>query len=190
LAASQRKRIGFFPDLPDWLARLLFWPTFLWNWGLGRVLKIRHWWDQVDDGLWLGAMPMPSDAKRLRQLGITGVINMCQEYPGPIAQYSELGIEQLHLPTVDFHPPTLKMIQQGVAFIKQQIDAGGAVYVHCKAGRARSATVALCYLIAHRQMSPEQAQQYLLNHRPHVNPRLTERSVVKEFVADLGQSKG
>jgi atypical dual specificity phosphatase len=114
---------------------------------------------------------------------------MCQEYPGPVAQYRELGIEQLHLPTVDFHPPTLQMIQQGVAFIKQQIDTGGSVYVHCKAGRARSATVALCYLIAHRQMSPEQAQQHLLDHRPHVNPRLTERSVVKEFVTAFGQSQ-
>jgi atypical dual specificity phosphatase len=133
-------------------------------------------------------MPMPSDAKRLHQLGITGVINMCQEYPGPIAQYRELGIEQLHLPTVDFHPPTLKMIQQGVAFIKQQVGGGGAGYFPSKAGRARSATVAICYLIAHRQMSPEQAQQYLLDHRPHVNPRLTERSVVKEFVIALGQS--
>lgn len=185
LVRAKRRKKGFFPDLPDWLARLLFWPTFLWNWLLGRILKVRHWWDQVDEGLWLGAMPMSSDVPEFQRLGITGVINMCQEYAGPLRQYQTYGIEQLHLPTVDFHPPSLEMIKKGVEFIKQHVDRDGAVYVHCKAGRARSATVVLCYLIAQRQMSPEAAQNFLLEKRPHINPLIYQRQVVTEFVADI-----
>lgn len=179
-----RKKKGFFPDLPDWLARLLYWPTFSWNYLLGRVFKIRHWWDKVDDGLWLGAVPLRGDAKRFKDLGITGVINMCDEYAGPIREYQQESIEQLHLPTVDFHPPTLEAIERGVNFIQHHIADGGAVYVHCKAGRARSATIVLCYLVACKHMTPEEAQQYLLKKRPHINPLIYERKVVKDFVAD------
>jgi atypical dual specificity phosphatase len=184
-ALPKPRKKGFFPDLPDWLARLLFWPTFLWNYLLGRVLSIRHWWDQVDDGLWLGAVPLRGDAAKFKNLGITGVINMCQEYAGPLGEYREVGIEQLHLPTVDFHPPTLEMIRSGVDFIDSHIKRQGAVYVHCKAGRARSATVVLCYLVAHRGMSPVDAQRYLLEKRPHINPLIYERTVVKQFVDGL-----
>jgi hypothetical protein len=34
-------------------------------------------------------------------------------------------------------------------------------------------------------MTPEAAQQHLLERRPHINPRIYERKVVQEFVADL-----
>jgi atypical dual specificity phosphatase len=184
---SGRKK-GFFPDLPNWLARLLYWPTFTWNFLLGRVLHIRHWWDQVDNGLWLGAVPLHGDAVRFKQMGITGVINMCDEYAGPLHEYQQQSIEQLHLPTVDFHPPTLEMIERGVNFIQQHMDNGGGVYVHCKAGRARSATVVLCYLVAHKQMTPAAAQQYLLEKRPHINPLIHERKVVQDFVSKLKEN--
>lgn len=181
------KKKGFFPDLPDWLARLLYWPTFTWNYFLGRILQVRHWWDEVDDGVWLGAVPLSGDAKRFKKMGITGVVNMCDEYAGPLRDYESENIEQLHLPTVDFHPPTLEMIERGVEFMNQHVEKGGGVYVHCKAGRARSATVVLCYLVARKNMTPEAAQQYLLQKRPHINPLIYERKVVKEFVADLAQ---
>lgn len=181
------KKIGFFPDLPGWMARLLYWPTFTWNYLLGRVFHLRHWWDKVDDGLWLGAVPLRGDAQKFKKLGITGVINLCDEYAGPIREYQREQIEQLHLPTVDFHPPTKDMIERGVDFIRQHLEKGGAVYVHCKAGRARSATVVLCYLVAIRNMTPKAAQQHLLERRPHINPRIYERRVVQEFVADLNK---
>jgi hypothetical protein len=33
---TSNRRRGFFPDLPDWLAQLLYWPTFLWNYLLAE----------------------------------------------------------------------------------------------------------------------------------------------------------
>lgn len=54
----------------------------------------------------LGALPYASDAASLRARGVTGVVNMCAEWPGPTKQYDALGIEQLHLPTTDGDMPS------------------------------------------------------------------------------------
>jgi atypical dual specificity phosphatase len=177
------------PILKSFAARALFLPTYAWNVLLGRVLKHRRWWDYVDDGVILGARPLTRDLANLYREGVRAVINMCQEYPGPVDAYKKLGIEQLWLPTIDFQPPSLKHVSQGVDFIQQVVDRGDKVYVHCKAGRARSATVVLCWLVKHRKMSVVEAQTHLLLKRPHVHARLTERSVVKEYAKQLAEAE-
>ncbi len=163
------------------LIRLLFLPTLAWNVLLGRVLRIRRWWDVVDDRLLIGALPLWWDAKRLAREGVTGVINMCVEYKGPQQSYARLGIDQLWLPTTDFTPPALADVERGVAFISAHIDNGGKVYVHCKAGRGRSATVVVCWLIQEKGVSPEEAAASLTRCRPHVNKQLQDRDVVRAF---------
>lgn len=163
-------------------ARLFFYPTLYWNVLINRVLKLREWWNWIDDTVLLGALPVASDAARLRELGITGVINMCEEYPGPVAAYSKNGIEQLHLPTVDFVPPTDEFVQRGVDFIETHRARGGKVYVHCKAGRGRSATIVLCYLVA-RGHTLQSGMELMLQKRPQILKKLAERDVIKRFAA-------
>ena len=41
-----------------------------------------------------------------------------------------------------------------------------------------------------RGISSEEGQKLLLQRRPHVNPRLTERPVVREYASDLAQKWG
>ncbi len=163
------------------IARLLFYPTLGWNMLHGRVLHRWRWWDRIDERLIIGAMPFEADVPSLHQEGVTAVINTCEEYAGPQRAYDQFGIEHLRLPTVDFTPPNLDLIEQGVAFIEEHMGKGGTVYVHCKAGRARCATVALCWLIRAKQMTPEEGQLLLLSKRSHVNKRLAQRRVVREF---------
>ena len=69
------------------------------------------------------------------------------------------------------------------------MEQGNTVYIHCKAGRGRSATVAICWLMSAKSMDPWQAQQHLLDHRSHVHSTLPEREVVKQFWAELQESK-
>jgi atypical dual specificity phosphatase len=66
------------------------------------------------------------------------------------------------------------------------VSSGKKVYVHCKAGRARSATVVLCWLVHSRRMTPEEAQRLLLKVRPHVNARIYQRGVVLEYLGRAG----
>jgi atypical dual specificity phosphatase len=164
-------------------ARLLFAPTLAWNTLLGRVLHVRHWWDAIDDAVIMGALPFARDVPSLHALGVGAVVNTCEEYAGPQAAYRRFGIEQLRIPTVDFTAPSLPDVQRAVAFMQEQVARGKRVYVHCKAGRARSGTVVLCWLIADRKMTPAEAQQRILQCRPHANPRLAQRTVVQQFWA-------
>lgn len=165
-----------------WLiARLIYVPTLLWNILLGRLLKLRAWWTEIDPHLIVGAMPFAVDVPAMKEAGVTAVVNTCQEYAGPISEYEKVGIKQLRVKTIDFTHPTLDNVERAVDFMNEQVAQGGKVYVHCKAGRARSATVALCWLIDAKGMTPEQGQRLLLEKRPHVNSRLPQREVVKAF---------
>ena len=166
-------------------ARGVFYPTLAWNFLLGRIVKIRNWWDRIDPLVIVGAFPFARDAQGLYDEGVRAVVNTCEEYAGPQSEYDRLGIEQLRIPTTDFTHPRLQDVADAVEFVQRHVAAGDTVYIHCKAGRARSATVALCWLMKHRGMTPEQGQAKLLESRPHVNPRLTERPVIKQFAASL-----
>ena len=175
--------------MPRTLARLLFVPTLLWNLLLGRVLRVRNWWDRVDEHVILGALPFAADVPRLAAVGVRAVVNTCEEYVGPVAEYAVAGIEQLRVPTTDFQPPQLADIEQAVAFMQRHIERGETVYVHCKAGRARSATVVLCWLVAAKGMTVDAAQQLLLAKRPHVKRDLARRAVVLEFAAKYAAAR-
>jgi atypical dual specificity phosphatase len=166
----------------NWLkARTVFYPTLLWNVLLGRWFKVRNWWDQIDTHVVLGAFPFASDVPKLASQGVGAVVNTCEEYAGPVEQYQQHGIEQMRMPTVDFTHPSFDDVCSAVDFIDQQIQKGHSVYIHCKAGRARSATVAICWLMKAKQISAAQAQRWLTEKRPHVNQHLTRRPVVQQF---------
>ena len=162
-------------------ADTVFYPTLIWNMILGRVFKLRNWWDAVDENVILGAYPFRSDVRKLSELGVGAVVNTCAEYEGPVAQYRQFGIEQLRVPTIDFTHPTLESLVRATDFMSLQIEQGKKVYVHCKAGRARSATVVAAWLIRNANMTADEAQELMLKVRSHINPRIAERPVVKEF---------
>jgi atypical dual specificity phosphatase len=164
---------------------LLFYPTLWWNLLLNRFIgQKRRWWDWVDDDVLLGALPFPADVPKLKSIGIGAVINTCCEYAGPLELYAQAGIETLYIPTIDFTPPSIEDLRTAVAFMHAQIAKGRKVYVHCKAGRGRSATVVMCYLIS-KGMTANAAQKLLLEKRPHVMADLEERTVVKQFAEEF-----
>lgn len=162
-------------------ARLVFHPTLLWNLFNARVLKRWNWWDLVDDVVIIGALPSVAHVEELKTLGVVAVVNTCAEYHGPVVAYETAGIDQLSIPTVDYTAPTLENVQKAVDFIQRHADEDGMVYVHCKAGRARSATIVVCWLMQSQGMTPDEAQAFLKQRRDHVHPRIAEREVVKQF---------
>ncbi len=167
-------------------AQTLFYPTLGWNVLLGRTLQIRRWWDAVDDHVFIGAFPFASDVPRLVAAGVRGVVNTCREYRGPLPAYEAAGIKQLHIPTIDYQTPALADIRRAVEFIESHVAQGERTYIHCKAGRGRSAAVAMGWLMT-QGMTPEEAQAHLLLKRPHVHRSLHRNPVVVEFWNALQQ---
>ena len=165
-------------------ARLVFWPTVAWSVLLERCGIIRRW-DRIDEQVVLGGLPFRRDVPKLLQEGVAAVINTCEEYAGPVREYEQYGIEQLRIPTTDFTHPKLVDVEQAVEFVQSHVDKDEIVYIHCKAGRARSATVALCWLMKYRGMTADQAQAKLLESRPHTNPNVAKRPVVQQFAQKL-----
>jgi atypical dual specificity phosphatase len=84
---------------------------------------------------------------RLHEMGVRGVVNMCDEYAGPGEAYGQLGIKQLRLPTVDHFEPSLQALEEAARFIEGFRKRGEKVYVHCKAGHGRGASVAMSWLM-------------------------------------------
>lgn len=70
-----------------------------------------------------------------------------------LQEWEAMGVEQLRLGTVDLTGvPTLENLHKGVEFILRHRARGNSVYVHCKAGRSRSATMVAAYLIQVRSL--------------------------------------
>ena len=76
------------------------------------------------------------------------MINLCDEYKGPVDKYNRLGMKELWLPTVDHFEPSLGDIQRAVNFIHKHKKQGDRVYVHCRAGHGRSAAVVYAWLLS------------------------------------------
>ena len=138
------------------VSAIFFYPTF----PITALLRLGNYWTKIDDVIVLGCAPMAlpmgvvDHPTMLYKLGIRGVINMCTEYSGPITSYNTLGIEQLRLPTVDHYEPTVAQFQDAMIFIEKHRLNGSKVYVHCKAGHGRAASIVQCWMMTqHKHLS-------------------------------------
>ncbi|CAM9444143.1 unnamed protein product [Phaeothamnion confervicola] len=99
------------------VSHLYFWPTM----PLTLASRWSNYFTVMDDRIMLGAAPLAAlgHVEVLHNLGVVGVVNMCAEYNGPVAQYRKFGIEQLWLPTVDHFEPSAEDLQRAVRFIQK-----------------------------------------------------------------------
>ncbi|XP_022965088.1 putative dual specificity protein phosphatase DSP8 isoform X1 [Cucurbita maxima] len=152
-------------------ARVLFYPTLLYNVFRNKLQTEFRWWDKVDEFILLGAVPFPADVPCLKEVGVRGVITLNEPYETlvPSTLYRDHGIDHLTIPTRDYcFAPLLSDICVAVNFIHKNASHGQTTYVHCKAGRGRSTTIVICYLVQYKQMTPEEAYKHVKSIRPRV----------------------
>ncbi|XP_065145576.1 phosphatidylglycerophosphatase and protein-tyrosine phosphatase 1 [Paramisgurnus dabryanus] len=155
-------------------SRILFYPTLAYNVVMEKISS-RQWFNRVDQTVILGALPFKSMTEELVQKEkVRGVITMNEEFEtkyfcNSAEEWQDAGVEQIRLSTVDLvGVPSLEYIHQGVEFALRHREQGTSVYIHCKAGRSRSATIAAAYLIRLHGCTPEEAYKMLVSIRPHV----------------------
>ncbi|XP_049358583.1 phosphatidylglycerophosphate phosphatase PTPMT2-like [Solanum verrucosum] len=167
-------------------ARALFYPTLLYNVVRNKIQTEFRWWDRVDEFILLGAVPFPADVPRLKALGVAGVVTLNESYETlvPTSLYLDHDINHLVIPTRDYlFAPSDGDIDRAIEFIYSNASCGKTTYVHCKAGRGRSTTIVLCYLVKHKDMTPEAAYDYVRTIRPRVLLAPSQWQAVQEYYA-------
>lgn len=135
---------------------------------------------QITPQLHVGGQYRRRGWRRLARRGITGVVNLRIEFDD-----NDAGIappRYLYLPTVDDAPPTLDQLRQASEFIADEVQRGGAVYVHCRAGVGRAATTAAAYLVS-AGLTVEEAWARIRQVRPFVRPKPLQIEQVARFAA-------
>eukprot|EP01036_Dinobryon_divergens_P026304 gene26304-34931_t len=111
-------------------------------------------YSEINETLSMGSLPISqSDVRCLREKGVRVVVNLCRESTGPVEEYAKENITQIRLRTPDLCEPSYADVVRGISYARgclqsQGSSSGGRVFVHCKAGRGRSALFALCFLLA------------------------------------------
>ncbi|KAG7349159.1 protein-tyrosine phosphatase [Nitzschia inconspicua] len=128
------------------VSKALFWPTL----PITASKRIGKWMTKIDDTVVMGGAPFGflGYPQTLREkFGVKGVINLCEEYRGPLKQYKELGMEELYLPTTDHFEPSREDMLSALSFLKRHEAMGNKVYVHCRAGHGRSGAVVFAWML-------------------------------------------
>jgi predicted protein tyrosine phosphatase len=155
--------------------------TFLWAFGRGLpgitgVPLLQYC--QVTPQLYVGSQFNARGKRLLERQGINSCVNMRIEKDD--AAFG-LALEQyLHLPTIDDDAPTIEHLDQGVQFIKQVIQDGGKVYIHCGAGVGRAPTMAAAYLISEGK-TLEEALAMIRKVRPFITIMPVQLEQLKKY---------
>jgi len=83
----------------------------------------------------------------MERLGYDAILTLTEDAlePEPLAEF---GFRYLHLPIVNMAAPSIEEGERAVAFLRERVDAGGQVYVHCYAGYGRTGAILAAYLVA------------------------------------------
>jgi protein tyrosine phosphatase (PTP) superfamily phosphohydrolase (DUF442 family) len=158
--------------------------TLTWFW-TGSFFRLagRPIWQHcsITPELAVGGQISAAGWRWLARRGFTAVVNMRTEYDD--AAHGIAPKSYVWLPTVDDHAPTLEQLQTGVDFIRQVLQEGGKVYVHCASGVGRAPTMAAAYLIS-TGLSMDEALALISQVRPFVKPTPPQLEMLQQFAAE------
>ena len=141
----------------------------------------------VTPQLLLGGQHYKNGYARMCEFGISAIVNMRKEHSD--IENGIAGERHLQLATIDNTPPTVEDLMRGSDFIREEIERGGKVYIHCAVGCGRAPTMTAAYLIS-TGMSPEAALRRIKKIRPFINLTRSQQHVLGEFASHWGERRG
>jgi len=149
---------------------------------------------EVGEDLVMGAYPQDAaDVAELAAAGVTRIFNLVQdlEYdPGAraacVAALAAAGIKERRVELVDYGSLQSVQIEDAAQTVLAWLSVGERVYVHCRAGWQRSATVVAAIVTLLEGVEPEQALEILRERKPTANPLAHQR----EDLFDWWDSRG
>jgi len=148
-------------------------------WNYARLtLKPVTW---IEDGR-VAACGYPRGDRELQALAEHGVrllVNLHAQAHPP-EQLQRFNLTEVHLPVADFTAPSQAQLADGVQAMRQSLERGQAVAVHCGAGLGRTGTLVACYLAADG-LSAEEAITKVRRLRPGSIETPEQEAAVRSF---------
>jgi protein-tyrosine phosphatase len=158
-------------------------PRVVWLWLYEKFVRIRDGvspaeTSRVTDRLFVGGQHRPRGLAAMRAWGIGATVNLREE-----ADDDARGLamsRHLWLPTPDDGAPTLEQLREGVAFIREAVQAGEGVYIHCAQGVGRAPMMAAAYLVSEGH-TPRAALETIRRVRPFITPTREQLKRLEEW---------
>jgi hypothetical protein len=181
--------------------------------------KLCKHWSWVADYLVIGAIPLADPSMTDPSAALIGLRDQCKDrnttvslvvsameleeaasedlrpFATPREWETVLGTDSfvhISLPR-DLHARVTTPVEDMAAVCAQVHDAiihhGRCVYLHCKAGLSRCWAVAVCYLVAHRNMTVGEADSMLQVVRPQLKPTAAHREYVARFAEFIASQR-
>ena len=142
---------------------------------------------QLMDHLFLGSIGAAMNKVGLKDLGITHVLTVADKMaPMFPAEFTYMKIDLLD--SIDAN--LLEILPGALDFIESVKESGGKVLVHCFAGKSRSSSVCLAYLMKTQHISLLDALRFVREKRPVVMPNTGFLNQLKQFEVSLGIPPG
>mgnify|MGYP006085001517 CR=1 FL=1 len=117
--------------------------------------------------VWLGNADTARDSNKLRELGITHILNTAADVENAFPElfiYCKISMEDSEQQEFE------GVFDYAFKFINRVEEIGGRVFIHCSAGVSRAATIAIGYMIYYEKMALLDAFLYVKNKRHIIDP--------------------
>ncbi|KAG9457988.1 hypothetical protein H6P81_002496 [Aristolochia fimbriata] len=138
---------------------------------------------KIEEGLFLGSVGVACNKELLKSLNVTHILVVAQSLePAHPNDFIYKKIEVLDSPQTNLE----QYFSECFDFINEAKRSGGGVLVHCFAGRSRSVTIILAYLMKTHHMSLSQALDLVKGRRPEISPNHGFITQLRKFERALG----
>lgn len=150
-------------------------------------------YNKIFNRIYLGNFQAAKDKDFIKDKNITAVLNCTKDIPHHF-QTKENDIEYMRIPVddslkkvdfdkmINFFPAAIEFIHKHSTVQKNN------VFIHCYAGRQRSAICLAAFLVNKQNMNPHEACKYILQKRPesfHYGLSLNFDSSLEKYYKDL-----
>ena len=138
--------------------------------------------DHVNEWLRVGAAVPADEYERLREAGVTHVVDLREEDEADIARLATLGIVHRHVPVPNNTAPTTEQLAAVADWFADEADDSSAMYVHCAGGFGRAGTMA-DGLLVHSGLTLEEAEHTVRAARPEISINDEQRAWLRDLEA-------
>lgn len=149
------------------------------------------WWNGITDHIFLGSIPLVQQKEKILALGVTHVVTLLEEFelekglvhPMTKALWEGKGIAHKQINAKDFAGLPPEDLHEGVEHLQREMEKESAkIYVHCKAGRGRSAALVTAYLWKYGGFETiAEAYAFVKSQRPQINLNDRQMAAIQTY---------